>query len=60
MNRLLFSCLGVLAFSVNLAAVQSEEEKRLDNAAKVLSEVLDVPEGIPHDLLVCCPINKWQ
>ncbi len=47
---------GVVVVALSLAfptfaADQSKEEKRLEACGQVLKEILDVPEGIPKDLL---------
>ncbi len=41
----------VVALLVALPAQASKEEDRLENAGKVLKEILDIPEDIPQDLL---------
>lgn len=41
----------VVALLVALPAQGSKEEDRLENAGKVLKEILDIPEDIPQDLL---------
>jgi len=50
MHRVLVGMLLSLLVAPPLAA-QSKEEERLEEAALVLKEILDVPENIPQDLL---------
>lgn len=45
---LLTSLFGLLA---GQSFAQSDEEERLDNAAVVIGEILDMPDGIPQELL---------
>ena len=51
MSRCLSVALCVMLGSVTLTA-QNKEQARLENAGVVMQEVLDVPDNIPHDLLV--------
>jgi len=47
-------CLLVLAAAIGLVQIParaSDETERLDQCAQVMKEVLDIPEGIPADLL---------
>lgn len=43
--------LSAAAVTAQLAVAASKEEERLEEAAKVLREILDIPEGIPSSLL---------
>jgi SH3 domain-containing YSC84-like protein 1 len=55
MKRVLSSLVGLLfacSFSMPLAAADNTtEEDRVENAGKVMTEILNVPEDIPQDLL---------
>jgi SH3 domain-containing YSC84-like protein 1 len=55
MKRVLSSLFGLLlacSFSMPLAAADNTTEAdRVDNAGKVMTEILNVPEDIPQDLL---------
>ncbi|MBZ5515815.1 MAG: lipid-binding SYLF domain-containing protein [Acidobacteriia bacterium] len=50
MRRILISTLLVLCFASSLMAA-NKTEKRLRNAADVLSQILDIPDDIPQELL---------
>jgi lipid-binding SYLF domain-containing protein len=50
MRRYLVLVLGVLSFAVVLYAA-STEQKRLENCAVVMQEILNVPDAIPQELL---------
>ncbi len=41
-------CLAFLALPLN---AQKKEQERLKEAGEVLTEILNIPEGIPQDLL---------
>ena len=43
-----FAVAGLLAIP---AVAQEKEKERLENAGHVMQEILDIPDGIPHDLL---------
>jgi len=44
------ACLSLLAFAV-YAREMNKEQKRLEECGVVMQEVLNIPDGIPHDLL---------
>ena len=49
-----FAVLGLIALLAGGMVVADDlkdDQARLENAGKVLTEILDVPEGVPHDLL---------
>ncbi|MBZ5543741.1 MAG: lipid-binding SYLF domain-containing protein [Acidobacteriia bacterium] len=50
MRRILITTLLILCFVAPLWAA-SKEDERLENAATVLDEVLNIPDGIPQELL---------
>src|SRR6266849_4422949 len=50
MKKLLVMLVALLLFSVNLMAADKEED-RLKQAGEVLSEILNIPDNIPHSIL---------
>src|SRR6202521_2925291 len=54
MKKWTLAMAGVLAFStlaVARPASEKEERERLENAGRVMKEILDVPDNIPQDVL---------
>lgn len=53
MRRFQFLLTGLLVFLVpfNVLASKDEEEKRLSECTRVVKEILNMPEGIPRDLI---------
>ena len=51
MTKAVCLMLVMLAYSTLPAPAQDKEVDRLQNAGKVLAEILNVPEDIPRDLL---------
>lgn len=50
--RRLFALIAILLIAVpSFAAEQTREQKRLEACGAVLKEILDIPDGIPKDLL---------
>src|ERR1700732_2419091 len=47
----IFLLIVVIAFSNLPASAQKDENNRIENAGKVMVEFLDIPEGIPADIL---------
>lgn len=41
----------VTAMAVGTAAIQSDEVKRIENASVVLTEILDIPDNVPAEVL---------
>lgn len=53
MNKLQYFLSGLLVCLVSFSATaaQSDEEKRLGECTRVVKEILNIPEGVPRDLL---------
>jgi lipid-binding SYLF domain-containing protein len=49
--RIVLLCLVLAVAGVTSAAAQSDEEKRIGNAATVVAEVLGIPDNVPADVL---------
>ncbi|MFQ5664261.1 MAG: lipid-binding SYLF domain-containing protein [Terriglobia bacterium] len=49
--RRTLTVLVVVSFVVTLAYANSKEEKRLQNCSRVLTEILNIPDALPHELL---------
>ena len=47
----IFLLIVVIAFSNLPASAQKDENNRIENAGKVMVEILDIPDGIPADIL---------
>src|SRR3984957_800764 len=48
-KSILVACMGLMATAPLFAA--NKEQKRLENAGVVMHEVLNMPEGIPRDVM---------
>src|SRR3990172_8662766 len=51
MSRKLLAALLLMVAGAALAVAQSKEAERLDECARTLKEILNIPDAIPQDLL---------
>ena len=51
MRKVLVLVVAILVACPTFAANESKEQKRLEDCGQVLKEILDIPDGIPKDLL---------
>ena len=51
MKRILACLVAAALISLPVHAKSNKEEDRLENAGKVVKEILDIPDNIPQDLL---------
>jgi lipid-binding SYLF domain-containing protein len=51
MNRIILSLILIVSITIPVSASKRDQVERLQDAAEVLEEILNIPEGIPQDLL---------
>jgi SH3 domain-containing YSC84-like protein 1 len=51
MRRISVSVIAIFLACPTFASSESREEKRLENCGQVFKEIMDIPDGIPKDLL---------